>query len=371
MAELLIADFGNSTVKVMLAGKWGSEINFKHFVEPIDKQTYDLLSNSFDLSLGFGGTAIFETGGKYYRVGNGADSGKRINGANKYSKDHITVTMLASLLHLLPATSTVNVIVTHPAKATPTQIKMLIDALQGKYTVSVPSGNKQTTITYTVNKVNPIPEIVAGFQDFLINRKGTEYKQNELLKIGSRFLIFDGGGKISGFAPMIINDNGRAEIAFNPRYQLGINAGVQDVEIALNNLLLNNIPAFSKFFSVPLNLLHEAIHTGSIKINKDVTLDVSAYVDQAMAVLATGIYEQFESDYNLGVGFEGVLILGGGGGITSKYMSKTVFQNMYTYLTEPDINKMQYDKIYGANKGLLVAKAQKARLEQEYQANNG
>lgn len=355
MPQIFLADYGNSDAKFML-DRFGTERHFAHQVEEMTKSSYELSRNTYSVDMGFAGTAVFEMDGKFYRVGNGAD-GKRTTGAGKYTRGHIGALAVASLLHLMPSGGSISMIVMHPAKIVENQIQMMIDALKGEYRIKVPAnGRKDREILYNIKSVTPMPEIVAGFQTFLLNEEGRFYNQRDLLKPNTRWLVYDGGGRISAFVPVIINEEYRAEMILSRKYRLGFDKGIQDCEHLLQGLLIQHVDCFKRRDTLPISTLHQAISARFVDVGNNEKQDVSVWVQEAMGELVGQIDDEYQNHFSGGVGYNGIIITGGGGGIEAPYLSTSIFADKYVETAEPTLDKMRYSQIRGALKGLLAAR---------------
>jgi hypothetical protein len=264
----------------------------------------------------------------------------------------------AAMLQMYPADHhDVRVVVLHPPQLQATNMQRLIDSIGGKHKLHLPDGRE---ISYKVTEIIPIEEPVAALQSFLLNIKGQAY-ENPLLELepGTEILTLDVGGGLTVFVPCFINDKGEVEV--NLTGAPPIDKGIQDVVDILGPELQDKFPeTLGLLKTVPLEMMHKALMTNIITISNN-PYDCTEQVANAMQAISFPVSQEYANRYNRGVNAAGIVIGGGGGGVSFNFMTANVLNHPYVFPAEDDLQRMRFGGIRGASKGLTVHLAQNGR----------
>lgn len=355
----VVIDPGNTDVKGMIHGHFGEEVVFPHSVRRPTKTDYANLALKYQhRSAQLEGSAIFESKGQGYVVGHHAmqvGRGERLLGAEKYTPEQLGSLTKALLLQVYPqGHEDVHLVVLHPADVNVENMRALYKSVKGSHVLKVADGRE---VKYVVTEVIPIEEPVGGFQSFLFNTEGRTYKNPRIeLKPGMQFLVCDVGGRLTSFVPVTITPRGNVDI--NIGAAPVIERGIQDVMELLEDELKSAFPLLSKVQELPEHLMQTALMTDKVMI-KNKEHECGTQVDNAMQVLASRIHAEYTGRYASGVGYNGIIVTGGGGGAAFNYLDENVFDHEFCFTAEDDLDRMRFSNIRGASKGLIsfLAKA--------------
>lgn len=357
----IILDAGNTDVKAMIHGHFGEEIVFPHAVRKPTRADYANLALKYEhRSAQLEGSAIFERGGQGFVVGQHATQvgrGERLLGAEKYTRDQLGALAEAAFLQLYPqGHPDIHLVILHPADVNVDNMKALYKAINGKHVLKVADGRK---VEYVVNEVIPLEEPVGGFQSFLFNTEGRTYKNPRIeMKPGMQFLVCDVGGRLTSFVPVSITPRGNVDL--NVGGAPVIERGIQDVMEVLEDELKSAFPLLSKVQKLPDHLLQMALMTDRVVI-KNREYECGQQVDNAMQSLASRIHAEYTGRYASGVGYNGIIVTGGGGGAAFNYLDENVFDHEFCFTAEDDLDRMRFSNIRGASKGLIAFLAKAMR----------
>lgn len=350
----IVADFGNSDVKVMIHGHYGEELVFPHAVRKASASDYKTLAEAYKhRAASFEGTAIFHADGEGVVVGAHAaqvGDGKRLLGAEKYRRDHLGHLLRAALLQLYPTGHPdVHLVILHPVKTSVENLKAMGKAVRGKHDVNVADGRK---VHYNITEVIPLDESTAAFQTFVLTQKGLEYANPRMQIIpGMEFMILDIGGWISAMSPGFITNRKRIEINVDASTPLDI--GIQHVFEVLEGELKATFPELQRITRLSQKMLSDAIMHDSITI-RGVVYECAQPVANAMQTLIMPLKERYTGRYRDGVDFSGVVVTGGGGGAAFDYVRERLLGTDYAYSAESDLAQMRFGGVRGASKGLMA-----------------
>jgi hypothetical protein len=358
----IIFDGGNTDIKAMIHGRYGEEIVFPHAVRKLTAAEYETQQQAYrNRRAEFSGTAIFRAKEQAYVVGRQATQvgkGSRITGPAKYTRDHFGAMFEAAMLQLYPADhADVRVVVLHPPLLNAANSQRLVESIIGKHKLHLPDGRE---IAYKVTEIIPIEEPVAALQSFLLNVEGKAYSTPLLeLEPGTEILTLDIGGGLTVFVPCFVNDEGGIEV--NLTGAPPIDQGIQNVVDILGPELQDAFPdTLGQLKAVPLEMMHKALMTNTIIIKND-PHDCAAQVANAMQAIAFPVSQEYANRYSRGVNAAGIVIGGGGGGVSYNFMTANVLNHPYVFPAEDDLNRMRFGGIRGASKGLTVHLAQNRR----------
>lgn len=346
-------DPGNTDVKAMLHKCWGEELVYPHSVRKATAADYRITAQSFKhRNAEFRGTAIFEMDDQGFIVGKHAEQvgkGERLLGADKYQRDHLGALLAASLLQLYPeGHPDVHLVITHPARMTPANLKAMWKSVRGMFHLCVADGRK---ISYNVTEVIRLEEPVAAFQTFALTTLGQTYKRERFaLRPGMEFLIVDIGGWISHLVPGVVNDFGGLEI--NVDAAEPVQAGIQNVVEVFEIELKNKFVELEKIQKLPLRMLHDALMTRKVTI-KNMGYDCKSQVENAMQSIASPLNTPYNSRFARGVNFNGIVVSGGGGALSFDYLSQNLLDHDFAFTAEDDMQRMRFGTIRGASKGAI------------------
>lgn len=357
----IILDAGNTDVKAMIHSHFGEEIVFPHAVRRPTKTDYANLALKYEhRSAQLEGTAIFESGGQGYVVGQHAQEvgrGERLLGAEKYTPEQLGALAKAAFLQLYPqGHEDIHLVVLHPADVGVANMKALFKSVNGKHSIKVADGRK---VEFVVKEVIPLEEPVGGFQSFLFNTEGRTYKNPRIdMRPGMKFLVCDVGGRLTSFVPVTITPRGNVDV--NVGEAPVIERGIQDVMEVLQDELKSAFPMLQKVQNIPEHMLQSALMTDKITI-KNKSHECAQQVDNAMQALASRIHQEYTGRYEGGVGYNGVIVSGGGGGAAFNYLDENVFDHDFCFTAEDDLDRMRFSNVRGASKGLIAFLAKPTR----------
>lgn len=350
----IIFDGGNTDIKAMIHAHWGEEIVFPHAVRTVNAVDYEGVANSYKHKRAeFDGTAIFESNDKSYVVGLHATQvgqGDRVVGAAKYTRDHYGAMFEAAMIQLYPDDHPdVRVVALHPPQLETENLKRLYKSLIGTHVVNLPDGRK---FIYNVTEIINVEEPVADLQSFLMSTDGKAYANPKLkLQPGMEVLVLDVGGGLSVFVPCLIRKNGGVEV--NIQGAPIIDKGIQDVVDVFEKELKSAFPDdLGTLKKVPQQMMYNALMSSEIII-KNKPYDCSRQVSNSMQIIAYPIQTNYSNRYSNGANFNGIVIGGGGGGVSYNYLSTHVLGHDFIFTAEEELDRMRFAGVRGGSKGLI------------------
>lgn len=355
----VILDIGNSDVKCMIQGARGHEIVFPQAVSKRTPEEYKILEQSYKMRpADFRGTAIFKIGNDGYVVGKHAQMGRheRMVGSNKYIREHMSPIIVAAMLQMgIAEHQNIELIILHPARITPANMKALWKSVKGIHKAISIDGTK---LHYDFGEeIIAREEGIASAQAYFLDENGRTRRTETgapLLRPGDHIMDIDLGGWVMTISPIEIDDNGNFQPIFDGIYMAQI--GIQNVMDTLSDQLRMVVPEYANLERVPERKMVDAIAWNSADGKKYIDVqgelvECTVQVHNAIEVIAGPIRQQFNGRFQNGVEFKSVLMSGGGGGIAFPYFEKQVIHHRHFAAVLSDYQRMRYTNIIGADYG--------------------
>lgn len=354
----IIIDAGNTDIKAMVHTQFGKEIVFPHFVDMPTDAVYGTAIKEYSNGIrnyiakktvmwSTTNSGNFVVGQRAAKIG----KGRNVRGAEKYTRDQIGALVKAAMYILLPGgCDNVHLTILHPADINADNLHDLIKSVGGRHKMTLPDRKK---VEYNVTQVIPDIEPVAGFQTFMLNTSGEKYTRQSQMDImpGMRFLVCDLGGALTSFVPVYVDENGAVDI---DTYGVPvIRNGIADVYETLKAELKASMPdILGRVQNIDEHLLAEAVSSDTITL-RNKPLKCANQVENAMQTIAYEIKTMYQDRYNSGIGFNGIVLTGGGGGVAYEHLKERVFGHDYVFTAEESIPRMRFSNIRGSSKGMI------------------
>lgn len=352
-------DPGNTDVKAMIHGRFGEEIVFPQRVYRVPETEYATLKRSYrGKRAQFEGSAIFGMDGQGFSIGLHAEragDGEQRRGTDKYDAVHMGALMAATLLQLYPdGHEDVRITITHPADVNEENMRKLHKAIKRTFNIEIADGRK---VRYIVTKIYAIEEPVAGFQTFMLNTRGDRYARPRMeFRPGTQYLVWDFGGWLVSACSVLISRSGIPEVNMTniPVFQRGIQNVMDQLqtELKADEKLTIAVPELLDVQEIPAHMLTEALMSDYITI-KGKVYNCEIPVEKAMRPIASFVDTQYKQRFESGLGYSGIIVTGGGGGILYEYVQSKIFKHDFCFTAEEDIDKMRFSQVRGTSKGFI------------------
>ena len=353
----VIADPGNSDIKMMELGSIGREVVFPHAVRQQSSAEYKVGAKRFlNQPSYFRNTSIFQKDGVNYIVGDEAlRKGRptRITGPDKYKRGHIDVLIAAGLLKIAPdGHNNVGIAIAHPPNAT-AYIDDIINSMKGTHEITRWDGQQ---IKYKIKSIVTWDEPVGGLIRFM-TRDYAEYNEHDI-RPDHRLLIIDIGGKVSSMVPVVVGNDQNYQVLYSD--SAAFNLGIQDIESTLAEELRDLHSDLFKVRDIPRSILHEALRRKGTVTVKNVEYDVKQAVLNATAELLNYIENAYINDMDKGLDIHHIVVTGGGGGLMFEMLRDEVLEHNFVYLAD-DLNTIQLANLRGGAKAYSIILANRKK----------
>jgi hypothetical protein len=343
----VIADLGNSLWKYIFMLPRAHELVIPHAIvrDESGLQYRNTLSRHKHRG-GVGDTSIFKVDDVGYIVGESAESMgviSRLDGASKYTRDYIGVSLMAGLLQVLPVGhNNICLFVSYPPGDVEA-VGYLAEALGGKWEIQTSGGE---TVKYVVREVQPYDEPLGVYTHVIAGPDGIPYKDHALK--GGNKLIVDVGGQISS----VMRVTASGKVQYNSARSIPM--GILNVMDNFWQLIRSEYPELMNLKTYNAAILREALRTGSYEykgkpLQRSGKTPVEELARRATLPVINRLSDFYMTYFESGANDSHILIGGGGGAAMYPYLQE-IFQHNHMMRAEPHLDQMHLACVRGGQK---------------------